>query len=436
MVVTAVVPPGKTGSLIYTVFPLALGLWFSTFLQINDENLPLVLGALSIFVSVASLGLYEIGFDERLVKGLARHRLDRKTLKQSFLGFNVLLRTWQSAWAPLPEFSKSQHDLPGEVERYIQATVSGYSVMRRLWRIRATFYLMISIFFLLWTGLVSGARIQSFIPEGILLRFPATSQDQLACTLIWTPVLVFLLFSICWYRHRHLSSFIFYLIQFRYLQTLVALPSVDWKKTEKYTEYEGLRGEIKLLESFVIRDDWPTFLVRWVPLRNNLLLRVWIEFPQVMFESIYLYWTGLVKASKKESDEMTMKESSRKFGWLLYYASEVCKKTSSFTVPDESARKMVVRLFKKYKEDTGDWKPRSRKDRLMRRDTRDLKEKPLIALSNHRETWTDLTSVFQLKHDDLGHWLALANLLDAQDRSNESKKAFREWQRIKRDQET
>lgn len=436
MVVSAVVPPGKTESLIYTVFPLALGLWFSTFLQINDENLPLVLGALSIFVSLASLGLYEIGFDERLFKGFYRHKLDREALKQSFLGFNVLLRTWQSAWAPLPEFNEEQHDLPGEVERYIQATVSGYSVMRRLWRIRATFYLMISIPFLLWTGFVSAARIRSFISDGILLRFLAIFQDPFAWTIIWTIVLVFLLFFLCKYRHRRLPSFIFYLIQFRYLQTLVAFISVDLKKTEKYTEYEGLRGEIKLLESFVIRDDWPTFLVRWVPVRHNLLFRVWIEFPQVMLESIYLYWAGLVEASKKESDELTMKESSRKFGWLLYYASEVCKKTSSFTVPDESARKMVARLFKKYKEDTGDWKPRSRKDRLMRRDTRKFKEKPLIALSNHRETWEDLTSVFQLKHDDSGHWLALAELLDAQDRSEESKKALRECERIKKDQKT
>ena len=85
---------------------------------------------------------------------------------------------------------------------------------------------------------------------------------------------------------------------------------------------------------------------RWVPVRNNLLFRVWIEFPQVMLESIYLYWTSLVKASKKESDELTMKESSHKFGWLLYYASEVCKETSWFMVPDESAKKMVACLFK------------------------------------------------------------------------------------------
>ena len=229
--------PSKTDNLIYTMLPLTLSAWvvavsWQSGMSLNYTETFAVAG---FAVSWGSLFLYELGLDERIVKGICRSLAGSRTVfqKHAFLVWLMTLRTWETQTMDPP---KEQDYIDKRVKDAAESVVSSFALERRLWRARATLYLLASMPFLFWTiGIGAKFAVDVIAPKinlvpviGSILAYVAY-QTAVALRDDWFLILIViwtLEVAITGWRHRILIRHIQYAAQLLFATTFFSIDSM------------------------------------------------------------------------------------------------------------------------------------------------------------------------------------------------------------------
>ncbi len=344
-------PTQRVENAIYTIFPVSFGFWLATIMADDPTK---AIGIIALCTTFGTILLSEIGIDEWFVKNRFRTLPlnEHRRLQSIFLSWNAYQETWDTKLASVPAITPEPDDLAGQVDRVIQNVVSSQPVTRRLWRIRAFYFLISSLWFLVDTAGMSLTYYFSWTATQ-LLGF------RLMIGIGLYLILVFVLYRLSSYRHRHLRGFVFLLASFRFLHRLLAYyESPDSDKPGRDDERAKIESEMSGLDRFLVQGDLPTFIQIWQPIHDALSYRQRREFEDEVARLLMTHWAKHIKISRDQSsDEHDIIESGRSFGWLIQYARE----EMGLNPRDQQDRvgQLIEYLFDKYLECTGGkWSPR------------------------------------------------------------------------------
>lgn len=313
------------------------------------------IGIIALSTTFGTILLSETGIDEWFAKNRFRTLSpgEHKSLQYTFLAWNAYQETWNTMLKSVPAITPEPVDLGGQVDNVIQNVVSSQPVTRQLWRIRAFYFLIPSLWFLIDSAGMSLTYYFSWTVTLLLLGLRLMIEIALYISL------VFVLYRLSSYRHRNLRGFVLLLASFRFLHGLLAYyesPISD--KQGRNDEREKIKSEMPELDRFLVQGDLPTFVQIWHPIHNALSYRMRREFEDEVAGRLMAHWARHIRISgASSSDEHDIIVSGRSFGWLIHYAREEMDLIPRD--PQDRVGQLIEYLFDKYLECTGGkWSPR------------------------------------------------------------------------------
>ena len=180
MALSAMGPSERSEHLIYVIFPVS----FSFFLLLS-LNLASDVGVWVAFVSILAplltIVLYEIGVDEFIVKDLARRYIRCKLEKEKKrrVKDGTKRKSFKDEMERFREVIQNNSNLltDEEIGVAIENALSSYPVRKRLWRVRATFYVIVSAIILVWIPFIPFSQPTADNSSTVLL--PLITQDSM-----------------------------------------------------------------------------------------------------------------------------------------------------------------------------------------------------------------------------------------------------------------
>lgn len=397
LALSAMAPPEKNEHFIYVIFPFSFGIWLVTLIQPSNpvDAIGLVVVAASFWV----LLLYETTPDEYIVKAFYRWRQRNRLFSQkeahnhAFLAWGFLMRAWETE---LSEVKWDADYLQNQLNKTTEVVVSSPYVGQRLRRIRSSVYLFLAIPFIIHSSRnsldiawIAYPTEFSNLPLYLRNSIEFFIQGWIIHPIIQVWILVFLAFwalqvIVHLRRHKHLVSYIMYLIWFRHLQRLIAIDQI--KRPREYRIKEGermdgtgrlvdirgrskqplvmIREELTVLQDILSERNWSVFIDRWArifeTIRNEIIRDV------SNYAVFYLVepWAELVLHHNKTiypepGRSFKITEAERQLGWIIYYVNQAVKnpddktrkarKKKQVSKPDEVTRQSFVKLDEKTK---------------------------------------------------------------------------------------
>ncbi|TXT55896.1 MAG: membrane protein of unknown function [Candidatus Thorarchaeota archaeon] len=327
--------------LIYTVFPLAISFWFiSSIVQNPFEFIAYV----SVSSSLLTIFLFELRLDDSLVKWFYNRLTDthKEDFGRSFVSWNVFLKIWQN---PVIEAPQMMSDGGKTINRVIaestQRVVESYAIRKRLWSIRGSIYLFLSIPFLIWVGVrfIKDTNIGSTISFLFIPTIIDTAGLLIPTLLISTGFwLIQILFNM--HRYRSFREELKNLVIFRYAQKLLANDALE--NPECYVDNQdleriNLQQELIFLDRVISRDDWAVFMDRWRPVRQNVERRGRVRFRENMIDELFANWLAhcVVSQDGRRNNNQIL-ESARVLAMNIHYIGEFLEKTNSIKLGHHS----------------------------------------------------------------------------------------------------
>lgn len=357
MGVSMTAPTQREENTIYTILPISFGFWLATIMTNDILSDPIkAIGIIALSTTLGTILLSGIRIDEWLAKNRFRTLsfTEHRHLQLIFLSWNAYQETWNTMLASVPAITLKPVDLGGQVDNVIQNVVSSQPVTRQLWRIRAFYFLIISLWFLVDTVRMS---FTYYFPWTVTLLPPVL---LLMIEIVLYIILVFVFYRLSSYRHRHLRRFVLLLASFRFLHRLLAYyesPISD--KPGRDDERKKIKSEMLELDRVLVQGDPPTFIQIWQPIHHALSYRVRREFEDEVAGRLMAHWAKHIKISRDlGSDEHDIIVSGRSFGWLIHYAREGMHLIRRD--PQDRVGQLIEYLFDKYLECIGEkWSPRA-----------------------------------------------------------------------------
>ncbi|MBD3407092.1 MAG: hypothetical protein GF411_13320 [Candidatus Lokiarchaeota archaeon] len=324
----------RTEYLIYTVFPLAISFWFISSLVGDPFQL---LTYVSISSSLLTIFLFELRLDESLVRWFYSRvkGIQKTSLNESFVSWNVYLKTWQNPVKDAPQMmSDGGKTIDIVIEESTRSVVESYAIRKRLWSIRGSLYLFLSIPFLISVGIrylreTSFSSFISFIsiptifdPSGLFVS------TLIVSSVFWSIQIIFNM-----HRYRTFREELKNLVIFRYVQKLLANDAIE--NPECYVnnmdlERINLQQELAYLDKVIARDDWAVFIDRWKPLRQNAERRGRVRFRENMIDDLFTTWLShcVVDEEGKRPNNQII-ETARILATQIHFIGEFLTKTNS-----------------------------------------------------------------------------------------------------------
>ena len=358
MALSGVAPAEKAENLIYSVLPVSIGLWLGASMTTNLAASVAIVGVVAPLLTIL---LYELRVDEFLVKAWYRSisTETKKQFEKSFLAWMLFFKPWSSPATNPPGMDHGADDLTTEVDHFVQSTVSSSAVSQRLWPIRGSFYLFLSIPFLTWTALSTWDIATSSIPaQSILFLGIAVPGRTLANMVFMTSVFWCVQYGVNHYHHRRLRSHIRELILFRFVQRLLSIDTLENPSSYIDSPQSGDRERISLqkelvqLETSLNLNDWITFVDRWYSLREVPMLNAQHRFSDELEKDLLSRWGQHISDiySNRRYSRVAATQNERCLGWIIYCAIEFAKRGGSKinTVP----RRLASFAYRMYLFDT------------------------------------------------------------------------------------
>jgi hypothetical protein len=309
---SAIAPVEKTENLIYAILPVSLGLLIGSIL-FDDSTL--WLSTLAIVSPIFTILLYEIAPDEKriekqfrtyLVNEYSRHQKD-------FFNCNLFIRTWEST---LQTYDVNIDIIKADHSDFSNSVVSSYSARRHFWRLRATWYVMISVPML----------------AGVALRTIDVLYRDLTVPIVgnWWPTIL----GICWIllscaivypinrakkkRFQDTEEFLESYITYQYWHTMIASDTVRTPDEYNPGSIKGIvKSELNALDVILARNDWDVFMQRWNRLNRNIMNLADVDFKNNFQSYAYELWGSYIFLNRKKKPIEIVK---RQIEWFLYYS--------------------------------------------------------------------------------------------------------------------
>lgn len=322
MALQALAPSEKSEHLIYSILPLSVAVWITS--QFNIAN---PLDTLAIITSIATFGvllLYEITPDEWAINKILRWRThSRESLDHAILVLSSLVRIWE--YEPTSFKDRNEDYIDEQKKVHINITISDPRIRKRIWRIRASAYVFISLYFIMnaaWNYLTSFTTNNTSISNWYIDTYLSG-----AIVLYIISLAIFLFVSL--YRHRHLTSSIDHLSRYSYLKRLISVQKIrkpEIFEAERKTDdigrllpsYQTLDKEIQLLTTSLVQDEWADFLHRWDHV-YRWLHRDAVEFMEEFIAFDLMNPFAQTYSKKRKGNAILDDDPLNRIAWVIYF---------------------------------------------------------------------------------------------------------------------
>ncbi len=314
MSLAAISPVEKSENLIYTILPVTIGLLIGSLIS-SDPSV--WLSSLAIVSPILTIILYEMALEEEMIKGkFKKHLINHQVQsRRDFFNCNLFIRSWESTLQP---FDGVTDTFVNDLSDFAWSVVSSYVARRHFWRLRATYYLRISLPLLIFQGIrlidiglryimtpIIGDFWWIVILGGswILVSFGVDYQIKKARKL----------------RIDRTETFLDSYITYLYWHTMVGSDTARNLKEYIPTSIRGIvKKELDSLDSLLVRTDWDVFIQRWGRLSRNVIDLAEDDFHKYFQRRAYKLWGHYIHENRRKKDTSIV---VRQLEWLMYYAS-------------------------------------------------------------------------------------------------------------------
>ncbi len=360
MSLSSLAPTEKTEHLIYSLLPISIATWIASLLNLADPIQILV--AIATISSFGTILLYEFTPEQWIINEIIRWRSrSRRSLKEAILIFSVMMQLWNTE----PTSQKDWKDdyIEEQAKRQVSISVSSPYVKKRIWRIRASVYLIPSIWFI-FNALRNYLDVLLGIPNA-LNRLPSYASEFLSYLHQNMELIIWLIISLIvvsgFVRHWKLTSNIDQLSRFNHLRKLLTMEKL--RKPEYFSDakeqksdalgrsmlnYLTLVSELDALVESLTVNDWSSFMDGWDRIYQ------WVHREIVRFlEDFFAFdlmqpftdiFRGLrnQKAGNPVNIPEVVRSARSKLGWVCYFLSK-CEeyKTQRSLLLNQRIRKLL-----------------------------------------------------------------------------------------------
>ncbi len=368
MALSSLAPTEKTEHLIYSLLPISIATWIASLLNLSDPIQILV-----AIVSISSFGtilLYEFTPEQWIINEILRWRArTRKSLKEAILMFSMMIQIWNTEPTQLSDWNNDY--IEEQARKQVSISVSGPYIGKRIWRIRASVYLIFSTWFIFSAFrnylsilmAIEGAssRLPDYVSESLLLIHQ--NMDWIISSIILLTV------ASVYVRHRKLTSNIDQLSRFNYLRKILTLEKLrrpdyfgDSKEQRaddlgrSIVNYLTLVSELDALVESLTVGDWSSFFDGWDRIYQ------WVHRETVRFFDRYFAFDLMrpftdifrelrnQKAGNPVDIPEAVRKARQKLGWVCYFL----KKCEEYKVQRNQSWKQRISKSQSKKVDAKD----------------------------------------------------------------------------------
>ncbi|MFW9844548.1 MAG: hypothetical protein ACFFEV_08225, partial [Candidatus Thorarchaeota archaeon] len=335
MSLSSLAPAEKTEHMIYSLLPISIATWTASLLNLSDPIQILV-----AIISISSFGtilLYELTPEQWAVNEIIRRRVrSRRSLKEAILVFSMMMQIWVTE--PTRRTDWKNDYIEEQAKKQVSISVNRPYVTKRVWRIRASIYLIPSIWFI-FNAFRNYLDILLGI-EGSLSRLPdcvSWALSFLHLSMDWVILSVILLIILSGYvRHRKLPSRIDRLSRFNHLRRLLSLEKLrkpeyfdgEQQKSDylgrSMVNYLTLVTELDSLMESLMANDWSFFIdgwdriYRWVHRETVQLYEKYFQFDLMRpFADIYNEIRNKNSGNPVNIQDVT-RNAKQRLDWVCY----------------------------------------------------------------------------------------------------------------------
>ena len=320
-------PAEKSEHLIYTILPISVGIFLVAYLNFDISN---SLGIITLFVPIFTVLLYELSPDEILVKRRYRKKIisSYTELKKSFVANHLLIKFWENTIESIPKSDEIESFVSNSIEDFIESTIDGQTARRQFWRIRAIYYLYVSLPVLIAAGffLLSKAIIIEILWASILYS-------------TYLAIIELLLYSANKKRHEKLPEFLTYLTMFSIWSVMIFTDRIQHPSYyTKSDPIESIPNELNTLELILLRGYRVNFLTRWKRVHKSILDYINSAFMRNFKQNLLVLWGKLHFEKRKGIDVNVLQ---RRYQWyiILWYL---------YPSLDKNNRKYLTSIIESY----------------------------------------------------------------------------------------